>query len=352
MKTYEYFIVYLMPPMILCIGLFGNLTALVVFFKGNLRKMGPTLIYKLMFIWDTYYINQILPFYMSKAIGLDLPTKSRLACKGLVYLNYQGTAISPFMLVYLSVERYISIRFPTRRCILISRRNQLIYFACVFVYCSAYSIIVPFSFDLFEYNQIESNETNSSSSSTHLICDFVSYKAQLTASYLDFANREFIPCLLMILFSYMLISAVFRSRSRIAQPLNRNRRRHHKQRKQDKKLAVNIFFMNFMFILLNTPASVAFFLPNIYNQYVLVFTASCVFILSYGINFYVIFICNSLFREEFFKVFGRRLFSLELKMHERSTVDTIQHHQKNRITSLTDNVDLRLLDLESRDQAI
>jgi len=321
MDAYEYFAAYLMAPIILCIGLFGNLTALVVFFKGNLRKIGPLLIYKLMFIWDTYYINQIIPFYLAKAINLDLTTVSRTACKILVYLNYQGTAVSPFMLAYLSIERYISIRFPTRRRILIRRKNQIIYIICVFVYCSAYSVIVPFSFDLFEYNHLDLNETISSS---YLACDFISYKFQLIASYLDFINRELIPCVLMVCFSYLLISAVFRSRSRMARPLNRNRNRT--RHKQDNKLAVNIFFMNFTFVLLNTPASVAFFLPNVYNQNVF-FLTSCIFILSYGINFYIILICNSLFRQELFKILGAKLAGQQLQVDGRTTVNIIQRHK-------------------------
>ena len=115
------------------------------------------------------------------------------------------------------------IGYPTKRRILTRTQNQAIYFSCVLFYCSSYSIIIPFCFDLINQevskNQtFSTNETNNSgsSNSSYMNCNFVSYEAQEIASYLDLANRQLIPMILMIVFSCLLVSVINKSRSRVA----------------------------------------------------------------------------------------------------------------------------------------
>ena len=105
----------------------------------------------------------------------------------------------------------------------------------------------------------------------------------------------------MILFSFMLVLAVFRSSSRMAHSINDQNRR-----KRDVKLAVNCFFMNFMFTLLKTPISTAFFLPDIFSHNLIYYSVTYISFLSYGINFYIIFVCNSLFRKELYRILRKK----------------------------------------------
>jgi len=286
-----------MPPLVLSIGLLGNITALVVFFKANLKKIGPTLIYKLMFIWDTIYIILILVTYFQYPFSLDLTILSKLSCKIFFYSLFQGGTITPILLIYISVEKYIAISSPSKRKLLTSTKNQIIYFICVFAYCSACAIATPFYIDLFEYNQNDSNGTNSS----YLSCNFVSYEGQLIVNSIDLINREFMPALLMICFSFMLVFAVFKSSARVGQTINQQNRR-----KRDIRLAINCLFMNFTFILLQTPITVVFFLPNAFSGEMFYLT-SYLFYMSYGINFYVLLVCNSLFRDELLKLLGIKI---------------------------------------------
>jgi growth hormone secretagogue receptor len=131
MEAYEYFVYYLMAPIVFALGLMGNMTALVVFFKGNLKNIGPVLIYRLMFTFDTLFIIQIILFYLQYPFYLDITILSRLSCKLFEYLNYQMDSISSYLLVYISLEKYISINNPSKRRILNSKKNQIIFFISV-----------------------------------------------------------------------------------------------------------------------------------------------------------------------------------------------------------------------------
>ncbi len=294
MESYEYFVYYLMAPIVLALGLMGNMTALVVFFKGNLKNIGPVLIYRLMFIFDTLFIIQIILFYLQYPFYLDITILSRLSCKLFEYLNYQMDSISSYLLVYISLEKYISINNPSKRRILNSKKNQIIFFISILVFCTSYNIGALFFSDIFEYNE---NGTNNSYSR----CQPINYEAQLISSVLDLINREILPGSLMILFSFMLVLAVFTSSSRVAHSINDQNRL-----KRDVKLAINCFFMNFMFILLQTPTSTAFFFPDLFSQNMIFLPVTYIFFLSYGINFYIIFVCNSTFRRELHKILEKK----------------------------------------------
>jgi hypothetical protein len=141
---------------------------------------------------------------------------------------------------------------------------------------------------------LESNQTNETN-----VCGTISYDGQVITSFLDLVNRQFIPSLLMICFSFMLVVAVVRSSSIVSDSINAQNRR-----KKNIGLAINCVFMNFVFFILNTPVSIAIFIPDLFFNKALLLSTSFIFYLAYGINFYVIFTCNSLFRREFFKILG------------------------------------------------
>ena len=149
--------------------------------------------------------------------------------------------------------------------------------------------MTPFFFDLLESNQ--TNETK--------VCGPISYEGQAVTGFLDGINRQFLPNLLMICFSFMLVLTAIRSSSRVLNSVNAQNRR-----KRNIRLAINCIFMNFIFVLLNTRSSIGLFKPDFFSNNTLILLTGCAFFLAYGINFYVIFACNSLFRQEFFNILG------------------------------------------------
>ena len=132
-------------------------------------------------------------------------------------------------------------------------------------------------------------------------CNFISFDLQLAITYIDDTNREFVPGTLMVCFSSMLVAAVFRSRYRVASSV-----RDRKRLRRDVRLAANCFFMNFTFLLLNTPNTVAYLYPTSSDwSFDLVLWITYTFFFCYGVNFYIIIVCNSLFRAELLRLLGK-----------------------------------------------
>jgi len=143
---------------------------------------------------------------------------------------------------------------------------------------------LPVSYD---YVLTETNGT--------LDCFFTDKYSQELISYMDLANRVIMPAILVLMFSILLGIEIIKSKSRI---LGNFAREENKIFFNNIRLAITSIILNIIYVILQTPISVYYFLPNFseingfgFFYYLLYF--------SYSINFYIIVLSNSLFRKEF-----------------------------------------------------
>ena len=126
------------------------------------------------------------------------------------------------------------------------------------------------------------------------------YDAILLA--MDFLNRVFIPFILMTLSSILLVSTIFKSRSRTSHS-KKDLTRLKRQFARDIRLAVISLFLNFVFIFFNFPIIIADFIeidPSFYDL------ALYAFYSYYAMNFFVIFSSNKIIRNETLKYLNLR----------------------------------------------
>ena len=60
--TLNFFVNYVLPPLIIILGLYGNSIGLIIVGKKKLKQIGPVFIYKCLFISDNIYLSIILFF--------------------------------------------------------------------------------------------------------------------------------------------------------------------------------------------------------------------------------------------------------------------------------------------------
>jgi len=283
MNSFDYFSNYIFPPLILSFGLVGNLIGFRVMKRPKMLEIGPRNMYKYLFIMDTIYLVQIIVTNLQLSYNINITLLSNSACKLWNYLTYSLDAQSVMLLVYISIDRYVSIKVPAKRYFLRKRNNQLIYFIFIIMFNLLYYLPVAY-----DYTLTTTNDTS--------ICDFDSEYKQNLISYMDFVNLIIIPSFLIILFSILLGIEVIKSKNRI---LSNFKTEENKFYFKNIRLAISSIFLNIIYVLLVTPLSIFYFIPN-YNEiegfvfsYYLLYSA-------YSINFYMILISNSMFRKESF----------------------------------------------------
>ncbi len=226
---------------------------------------------------------------MQNAFNFDPTILSSFACKIYQFINYSLDALSPWCLVYVSVEKFIAIAFPSKRFIFKSIKNQIIFLVSLYLFNILYHLNVPFSVDVITYENIS-------------FCTSISYESQLIFVNMDLVNYIILPFSLMIIFSILLIVTIFKARRRVR--LN-DASRESKRLKQDIRFSISLISMNLLFLILNLPIVIYSFISYPDNSDLFLIIAYMCY-LSYGVNFYLILLTNTLFRQEFFSLFNKK----------------------------------------------
>lgn len=266
----------------------GNVTAIIILFRHKMNKLGPRYTYLYLFISDFSF----LPFILVNNFGYvyDITILSKYACKMYWYLNYVLASISPWLLLYISVEKLVSIKYPGIKFFLRNKNNQLMYLLIFIAFNSVYYLPIVYYLKIYD---LSINETN-----TTINCDFIDSNKRQLIFFMDTSNRVFVPFFLMTGFSLRLLLYVFRMRTRI---MNNFRSNNNIRLSRKIQIAFSLIVLNFFFIALNIP-NVIYSYSKFGFEYI--FTLY-IFYLTYALNFYIIFLTNSIFRQECLVVFSK-----------------------------------------------
>jgi hypothetical protein len=94
------------------LGLIGNLLGIASTFKKKLIGCGPLLMFRHLFIFDMISMFIFSNFFLEQLFGIDFKMISSVACKLYYYAGFQAASVSPLVHVYITVERFLSIKYP------------------------------------------------------------------------------------------------------------------------------------------------------------------------------------------------------------------------------------------------
>jgi hypothetical protein len=274
-------------PVLIIFGLFGNLFGLIVVSKKKLVKIGPQIIYIALFLFDSINFVLIFQSYLTSQFNIDITVFSSFACKTYWYINFAFGPISPMLNIYISIERYISIAYSTKKYFLIKKQIQLAYIIAV----SLYNLLLYVPLDI--YNDLIVIESNQSNQTT---CNMDSYWNYMY-NVIDLTNRVIIPFMLMTIFSILITYTIFTSRSRVSSNSRSNR-----TFRKDIRFSLIIILLNISFIVWCSPVTLLIFVSDYWFIYLFNFF-NYLYFMSYCSNFYLMFLVNSLFRGAFYSIF-------------------------------------------------
>ena len=282
------FVKHLSAPLIILLTTVGSTCGLILITRKKLKPLGPRNLYIYLFVIE--YLNAlfVLNIHFRYAYDMDLRLFTNFSCRFYTYIVSIYCPLPPMMLVYISIERLVSITYPNKRFILRRPRNQLVY---LFMLAAFNLIIYTYSFHFIELFQL--NKSNS----TTMRCYFKDHKAETAFNYLDAVNSVLIPFVLMLIATTMLIIRIFQSRKRLS-----SSSRGNKSFRKDVRFSATSVLLNLVYIGLCAPFQIYIFLPDFYDNKQLFFALDYLYFLNYALDFYLIFATNSLVRNEFFQL--------------------------------------------------
>lgn len=259
-------------------GLISNLIGLITFSRKKFSKFSNRYIYITILLVDTTFLfYRAFDKLLSWVLNFFLSSISQFSCKITKFITYSYFPISVYLLIWISIERFISIKYPNMKLIKNKFAQFWIILIVVIYNCIIY-IPVPLFFSL-------TNNTNNT------IC-YLSDDYSNLIKIIDLLQSTVLPFILMVVFSLLLMHTIFQSRLRI---LRMTRQLDRSRLKKDIKFAITSITLNALFIVLNLPLNV-FELMKINSDlreyfYFVFFFGSCV-------NFHVLFFSNPIFRKE------------------------------------------------------
>jgi len=208
---FSFFINYIFPSLVFLLGLFGNIFGLITLSNKAMEDIGTKLTFQYMFISDSVFLFPfIILSFVQFNFNINLFILSNLSCKLILYFSYFFEAISPWLIVYISIDRYVSIKYTARRFFLRKSTTQHILFWFVFIVCLIFYVPAALFYEI----TYETRNNTTVSTPNCIPKDAFSNNLLL---YMDSSFRIFIPFILMIVFSVLLSHSLFVSRTRIIQ---------------------------------------------------------------------------------------------------------------------------------------
>ena len=153
---------WVLPIIMLILGLIGNSFSFIIFSSKKMKKFSSVNSYKTLALMDSLY----LIFRIIESILINnnsnLRTLSSFSCQFVSYLNPAFGPISSWLLVYISIERFITISFP-KITIIKKTYFELIITMLIFIYNLGYNL--PFLI----YSSLKLDKSFNQTSNTTLI---------------------------------------------------------------------------------------------------------------------------------------------------------------------------------------
>ena len=292
--SFKWFVINIMPLIILFLGLFGNLMGIIVMLKSKIDQI-PIGIYCYIFMFDSIYLLVLLENYLNYAHSIAFSLSSNFNCKILYYFGFSFSTLSSLLLIYTLIERYLAIKYPVESNLLRNNYVQFVYL--IFIIITNLIYFLP----SFIYSGLEIVQTNNTTRE-ELAC-IINNNHKDTIQNLTFISKILLPLVLIILFSIILVYKIIKTKSKISTFYSKKENEIYRK---DVHLSVVSILYNLMQFSFNFPIGIVFFILNDEKNFIYIFTLY-IYYLTYAFNFYFLLVTNSLFRDEFINLmFFRR----------------------------------------------
>ncbi|XP_041355276.1 cholecystokinin receptor type A-like [Gigantopelta aegis] len=131
---------------IVVVGIIGNILVFIIMRDNKLNFLSYSVYLKFLACTDSFLL--IIRLIQETLRVFHLQQLARIntdMCKFSYILRFPATLLSPWLVVGLSLDRYVCVRFPLTRDRLCTRKKAII--ICSTMLCLAFAMIVPFVVD-------------------------------------------------------------------------------------------------------------------------------------------------------------------------------------------------------------
>lgn len=279
-------------------GIIGSILTICVFRQKRLKNSSYSAYFRTIAVFDCIVVVHSFRHWARVILGYNIDLVSPILCKLNEYQPYVAANSQLWLLTVILADRLVTVVYHNQMTFFKKRWFQRLLVSTVLVYCSLVHLILPLNFEL----KLKKVVLSSYSLNYVMVCELPLKISQIN-SFLFFTNTVAtmtVNCLLYI----KLISFISKSRKKIAY-------RNSLVMVRDFKFAVSSIAYTMITLTCKIPIGIGLYLYNYFHgsrdHFELIFMICVTFaIISNGATFYVNFFFNSIFYEEFCKLFRFR----------------------------------------------
>lgn len=311
---YLYMIIY---PTIFLFGIVGNLLSSLLFSITKLNRTSCGIYFLLLAIADS--IGLIAGLHHCLTIGFDIPVPNAIYCRTRNFLLYVSMDLASWMIVAISVDRFIKVKFPIKAGTYATRKLSII------VSCSIIVILILENIHLatifigdFSDNAADNCDPNPN------YPDYVYFFNKIWP-WIDFTTFAALPFLIVSISNGFIIHEQYKRRVKL-------RNRH-----LDRTFIILLLTSSIIFILCNLPITIlGIIYPYISITYdthhtydSAAFAYDILRLPSYGslaLNFYLYYYTSNVFRQQAILLI-RRIFRIKSPSDENELNEGTSIHR-------------------------
>ncbi|XP_033754751.1 growth hormone secretagogue receptor type 1-like [Pecten maximus] len=344
-RVHKYLLLYV-PPIIIVLGTIGNIMSFTVF-RTNSGKVSTYTYLSALAVMDllVLYVG-LLPLWIAQLSDFDIKDQANWTCKLVVFLGYVCSDSSVWLIVAVTVERYIAACYPLQASKLCRiRKARYIVFVPILALC-----FVNCHFLLTVQLQLESNNTINPVYICDAGPDFSDFVNGVWV-WVDAVIYSFLPFAILLILNIRIIQKVW---------IAKNERKHflttergdisfHKGKNPSgtgevsKKLTMMLLVISFTFLLTTLPMNIILIATKTWNEqnqqqradFFLAKTVSeLLMYLNHSINFFLYCISGRKFRRQIYTLSCKCIHSpakadsYELNRYQRSPKWSTETHEK------------------------
>ena len=231
-------------PVLIPVGLVGNILSFLVMIKPNNKKMSTCIYMAAISINDNIMMLMCLHYYLLSAVQIH--NWYSFECKLHAFVALFALQNCTFLVVAMTIDKYIAIKWPHRAAIYSTPRRAKMIAGSVYICAGIYNI--PHFF----LSNVLSDQCVAYSISSIL---------SRVYSWFSFVLNAIIPCTMLIHMNYIIVKAVRNSHAFIKatdEPTEKGRdqgmdTRKNKMKSTEKQLVIMLLLVTILFLILLCP---------------------------------------------------------------------------------------------------
>ena len=204
---------WILRSLLLGLGILGNFIGLIVFLRKRSKNFPPRRIFIALSVVDSSFLAYSVISNFLIFGNISFKKSYDTACKINNYIGYFLSPISSWLLVFISLHRFVSIAFRNQKLI-----NKPLFQIGVIIAILVFNLMLyaPILFFSALVSNTRYNDT---------ICLYHEPNRFLLMTIIDLVNAVLLPFILMLILSLLLIRTIINSKLRIIRMTNNNEKK-------------------------------------------------------------------------------------------------------------------------------